>query len=123
MTFQLPRLPDNAPAKDLGALSLRLRQFGSDCVEFLRGLPSIEYKTITTVGGFPIYVKTTAPVVLEVRRARSYETKNTANVVADTSIGWRPSDDPRQPGVLITELGGLTRDTDYTVVLAIQGAH
>lgn len=117
--MKLPRLPPML--SDAAALGRALRDFASDVVLSLRELPQLEYKTITTAGDMPLLVKTKIANVLEVRRAQSYATLSPGDVVDDTSICWRRSNDPARPGVLVTELGGLRRGTNYTIVLAIQG--
>jgi hypothetical protein len=117
MIAPTPKVPLPQPTDSGRALYDYAREMDT----FLMSVPVLEYKSITTVAGFPIYVQTQIRNVVEVRRAQSYETRNTAAAIDNTSVAWRKSEDPRKPGILITELGGLTAGTDYTVVLAIQG--
>lgn len=113
--MKLPKLPPT----DAGPLYL----YAADVQTFLQGLPETEYKTITSIGNFPIFVSTrVGSNIVEVRRCQTYQTRDSSQGVDDTSITWRKSPDPRQPGVLITELGGLMVGVDYTIVLAICGA-
>ncbi len=111
--MKLPKLPptDSGP----------LYAYASDVQTFLNVIPETEYKTITSVGNFPLLVSTRISNVVEVRRCQTFESNDSAQGLDDTSISWRRSPDPRQPGVLITELGGLRRGTNYTIVLAICG--
>lgn len=112
--MRLPRLPQALTFQEL-------TRFAGDLLLLLQTYPAIEYKTVLSNGDFPAIVSTKIANVLEVRRAQSYVTSNPSEVVDDVSICWRKSSDPRQPGIVITELGGLRRGTNYTIVLAIQG--
>lgn len=100
-----------------------LRQFAQDVISAFREIPTCEYKTLAVGGEFryPLFVSTKIANVLEVRRVQSYATKDPSQIIDDTSISWRKSSDPNQPGVLISELGGLKYGTQYTIVLAIEG--
>lgn len=111
--MKLPKLPptDSGP----------LYAYAVDVQTVLQTLPETEYKTIQTNGRLPVLVSTRVSNVLEVRRCQTYHTKDPSRGVDDTALAWRKSNDPRQPGILITEIGGLLVDTDYTVVLAICG--
>ena len=112
--MKLPRLPPT----DAGPLYV----YAADVQTFLATLPETEYKTITSTGVFPLFVSTRVSNVLEVRRCQTYQSKDSSQGVDDTSIAWRKSPDPRQPGLLVTELGGLLAGVEYTIVLAICGA-
>lgn len=124
MTFKLPRALVPSPLKDLAELAGRFHAFASDVCEFLRLMPTIEFKTFTTVGNFPIYVQTQTPKAVAVVRVQSFETLNsasTASYVADTSIAWRLSDDPDQPGIVVTSFGGAVGPTELTSTLLVLG--
>jgi hypothetical protein len=123
MTFALPRMPDPTGVTSVAELARRFYTYANDVYDFLRLIPTIEFKTFTTQGQFPIYVQTIAPRVKDggVIRTQTYETKNSANTIEHTGVAWRRSDDPNQPGIIIDRLEGLTRDTLYTVTLVIFG--
>jgi hypothetical protein len=43
-------------------------------------------------------------------------------VAPETGIGWHPSDDPDQPGIVVTEMDGITAGaTEYEVVVVVLG--
>lgn len=113
--------PAEPPAS--GDANRNLRDFARRLLDFLKpNLPDVEFKSITTIGNFPLYVSTRINAPIDVRRCQTYETRNAGMAIGDTSIAWRVSGDPRQPGIFIDDMGGITVGTDYTVVLAIQGA-
>jgi hypothetical protein len=123
MTFQLPKLELSA-VRDVADLSARFIAFAHDVYEFLRLMPTIEFKTITTVGNFPLYVETQTPKAVGVLRVQSYETRQPgveAAYIPDTSIQWRLSDDPYQRGIVITSIGGQIGPEELTMVLLILG--
>ncbi len=99
------------------SLSAAVKSFFSTLVAFLRQVPSLEYKKISSDAKFPILLTTRIENVQEVRRVQTYETRNPANSLPQTGIAWSLTRD----GLLISEIEGLTRDTTYTVVIAIQG--
>jgi hypothetical protein len=124
MTLQLPRLLVPEPLDDVAELAERFYRFTSDVYDFLRLLPTVEFKMFTTVGNFPIYVETQTTRAISVKRVQTYETLNagsTAAYLADTSISWRLSDDPDQPGIIVTGLGGVVGPAELTITLEIMG--
>lgn len=125
MTLHLPRKLDTAPVKGLSDLALRLFTFCNDVYEFLRSIPALEVRTFSTHGHYPIFVETGVTIPTHVLRTRSYETK-TGMPIAGTGIAWRLSEDPRQPGIMVTELDGVpaavgTLGEETTVTLLILG--
>ncbi len=124
MTLKLPRISVPSPLKDVSELAGRFSSFASDVYEFLRLLPTVELKTVTTVGNFPIYVETQTAKAIAVVRVQSFETLNPASeatYVSDTSIAWRLSDDPDQPGIVITSLGGVLGPNELTTTVLVFG--
>lgn len=123
MTFKVPTL-DVTPARDLADLSQRFFEFVSHVLEFLRLMPSLELKTFTTVGDFPIYVQTITPRALGVLRVQTTKTADPTGIAvasADTAISWRLSDDTQQPGIVVTSLGGVTGPDELTITLLVLG--
>lgn len=126
MSWKLPALPVPAELGSLPKLAEALYRFGDHVLEYLRHLPTVEFKTITTVGHYPIAVETITARPLGVLRLRTYETDRPSVLTASTAIGWYPSDDPLQPGIIVTELGGIPSSPanaypEQTVVLLVLG--
>lgn len=116
-----PRLPPATGADSIGALQRYLYEFSVRLVGFFKTLPDTEHKRVATTGVFPVFVSTRIANPVEVRRCQTYKTADSASTISDVSIAWQRSSDPNQPGVMITDMGGLTVDTQYTVVVAIEG--
>ncbi len=124
MTWQLPKLPLPAALKDAQALAVALYQLASDVYEFMRLQPTVEFKTFTTVGDFPIYVQTQTPRARSVKRVQTYLTDDPASeaaYLADSALSWRLSDDPDQPGIIVTGVGGVVGPDELTITLEILG--
>lgn len=119
--MRTPRLPAPNELTTLPDLARRFLVAVSELVHSLAAQPSIEAKTIEVDGRFPVSVLTRVRAEHGVVRVQTFETSNPAATVADTSIAWRLSDDPREPGIVIDELGGLAVGTLYTVKLLIVG--
>lgn len=120
--MKVPRLPDPGPVRDLSELSRRVMLLASELVHSLALQPSCEAKTIQVDGNFPISVLTRVRADHGVVRAQTFETNDPGATVADASIAWRLSDDAREPGIVIDDMGGLTVGTVYTVKLLIFGS-
>jgi hypothetical protein len=101
-------------------LARRFYTFASDVWHALNPQPSIERKQIAVDGNFPVSVLTRVRAT-DVLRTQTYKSADGASTVSDTSIAWRLSDDPREPGIVIDAMGGLTAGTVYTVRLLIVG--
>lgn len=121
MTFRLPRQQNVNAVAMLSQLTERFVSFASDCNEFLKHVPTIELKRIRSDGTFPIYVDTITRKPTVVVRGRTHEADDTSVVLPETGIGWYPSDDPGQPGIVVTELDGITGPTEYELVLLVLG--
>jgi hypothetical protein len=123
VSFALPSL-DTSPVRELPDIVRRFMAFASDVYEFLRLLPTVEFKTFTTVGDFPIYVETLTKKACGVVRVQSFETKDPSSesaYVSDTSISWRLSDDSKQPGIIVTGIGGAIGPDELTITLLVLG--
>lgn len=106
MTYQLPKRPD--ATTEPTQLAARLFRFATEVVDFLKGLPMIEVKTVRTDGGnYPLPVLTDSRKPFGVLRLRTYVVDDPSRTISDASVAWQPSDVPEQPGILITELGGI----------------
>jgi hypothetical protein len=111
--MRLPKLPPSS--------EVELRRYAEDLADVLRGIPDSEYKQVQVAGNFPQFLSTRIGSPIEVRRVQTFETKNSANGVTATGIAWRKSSDPRQIGVVLLGMDGLTPGIDYTVGLMIVG--
>lgn len=119
--MKAPRLPAPNEITSTTDLGRRFMVFASETAHVLGLQPSCEAKTIEVDGNFPVSVLTRVVADFGVVRSQTYESSNPAATIADVSIAWRLSDDPREPGIVIDDMGGLTVGTLYTVKLLIFG--
>lgn len=120
--MKTPRLPSPNDLTTTTALGRSVMVLASELSHALLLQPSCEAKTIQTDGNFPLPVLTRIRAEYGVLRAQTYETDDPSATIADSSIAWRLSDDPREPGIVIDDMGGLTVGTVYTVKLLIFGS-
>ncbi len=120
--MKTPRMPDPSVVTDTTDLARRFMVFASEAIHSFTLQPSIEARSIEVDGNFPISVWTRVRADFGVVRAQTFEKDNPAATIEDTSIAWRLSDDPREPGIVVDSMGGLTVGTVYTVKLLIFGS-
>lgn len=116
-----PRLPAPYELTTTTDLGRRVMLLASELAHSLQLQPSIEPKTIEVDGNFPVSVLTRLRAEHGVLRVQTFESADPSATIGDTSIAWRLSDDPREPGIVIDDMGGLTLGTLYTVKLLIFG--
>lgn len=88
-----------------------------DVIEYLRTLPAMERREIGVDGRFPVSVQSTLDVT-DVIVTGVYEKNNPARTLG-SDIAWHRSEDPRDPGVVIDAMSGITVDTEYVVSLLL----
>lgn len=115
-----PRLVDGSRLGSMEEIRRAIVQIAHDLFEFSRIAPLVQIRNVESDGAFPVSVETDfQPTV--VLRGQTYETDDPSRTVSAAGIAWRRSDDPRESGIMIDDLDGLTAGTRYTCELVMLG--
>ena len=115
-----PRLVDGSRLGSMDEIRKAIVQIAHDLFEFARIAPLVQIRTIESDGQFPVSVATDFPPTI-VLRGQTYETDDPSRTISANAVAWRHSDDPREPGIMIDDLDGVTAGTRYTCELVILG--
>lgn len=115
-----PRPVDGSRLGSMDDIRKAIVQLAHDLYEFSRVTPLVQIRTIESDGTFPISVETDFPPAL-VLRGQTYEYDDPSRTVNSSGVAWRGSDDPREPGVMIDDLDGITAGTRYKCELIFFG--
>lgn len=116
----LPRPIDDSAPQSLQDLADRVFRWAREVQLYQSAQPTVEIRTFRTDDAFPQTVLCDTERVVGVARIGTVQATD-GTIVANNTVGWRPSSDVEQPGVVITEAGGLTAATEYDITIAILG--
>jgi hypothetical protein len=90
--------------------------------DFLSSIPTVELKAVDRFDPAELpavfFVATDLPEAVSCVQAIDVDT----GTPAATLVAWKRSEDPDQPGVRVTALGGLSSGTRYSLVLRIEAS-